>query len=411
MDAVPGKYQSVFMVSLYFAHDGLYLLGVIPQETDDESFYLYNDADKTLSFVGYAQEIRFLGKTFLLRDLYEGETERSEVRVFNKNASLICTYADVYDMELFEQTLYLLTGADPAVLRAVPQDRFFEDAPSLTPDVLCEFPGYQARFGLAEYGRITLIKTDSADLKLLTLSEALLYADELKTQPAAGSEPVTESCGLFSVTLPGMFKDRYVCEKTETEMLFYQKAAKEADGSGFLFGFACLPPEEAMDVTENNNRLVYRRYVKGVEERYIMMQLPTGEPDSQYLDEYVPLRDAYGSAAGSLAAADGAELLDFDYSGLVSRKYTGNTEGGVYELEIDSAESYELRAALRFTPAEGDPQETSLLILLLQTGRLVFEQEGTAGYGELKPDGDGWLLTLNGKADTWLHTGEPVPLN
>ena len=411
MDAPPEENQSVFMLSLYFTHDNRYLIGVIPQQNDREAFYYYDNAKKTLDFIGRAEEIRFLGKTFLLRALYEGEAERSEVAVFDKDCRLLGTYPDVYDMELYERMLCCLQGSDPVVLAAAPLDHFFADEPNPETKELCRFPGYSARFGLADFGRVTLMKTDGNELRLLSLSEALLYACELAETPAEGNEPITESCDLFSVTLPGMFKDRYVCEKTETEMLFYEKAAKEAGEGGFLFGFACLSPEEALNVAENNNRLVYRRYLRGGEERYIVTQLPTGEPGNQYLDEFVPLRDAYGSAAGSLAAADGAKLLDFDYSGLVSRKYSGKTEGGVYELEITSAESYELTAALRFTPAEGDPQETNLLILLLQTGKFTFpQQNGALGFGELTPQGSGWLMTLNGAADTWLHTAQPVAL-
>ena len=410
METAPVENQNVFMVSLYFTHDDRYLLGVIPQKTDKEAFYYYDNVKGTFSFVGRAEEIRFLGKTFLLRELYAGETERSEVRVYDKNCNPLGTYPELYDMEVYERTFYCLQGSDPAILSALSVDRFFEDDPELAPDELCRFPGYSARFGLADYGRVTLIKTDGSDLRLLTLSEALVYANELAAAPAEGNAPIAENCDLFSVTLPGMFADKYVCEKTESEMLFYEKAAKEAGAGGFLFGFACLTPEKALDIAADNNRLVYCRYLKGDEERYIAVQLPTGEPENVYLDEFVPLRDARPEVTASLTAAAGAEMKDFDYSDLVGKKYAGETAGGDYELEFTSAESYELAAALRFTPKEGEPQETSLYILLLQTGKLTFLQNDTVYYGELAPEGAGWLLTLGGEAGTWLNAPAPILL-
>ena len=184
------------------------------------------------------------------------------------------------------------------------------------------------------------------------------------------------------------------------------EAAREAGGSGFLFGFACLSPEEAMDVAEQNNRLVLCRYLQGGSERYMAVQLPTGNPDNEFLDEFVPLRDARESVTATLKAVDGAELKEFDYSDLVSRTFTGADEaGGAYSLTITSADSYQVRGTLTYTGAGGETHSAAVLVLLLQTGKLAYEDEtGAQGYGELSLEGSVCSLTLKGEEGSWLST-------
>ena len=152
-------------------------------------------------------------------------------------------------------------------------------------------------------------------------------------------ESITESCGAFSVRVPGSWKGRYVCERTEDELRFYMPAAGKKLG---VFGLRLVKQGE-LDL--ENYAFEICRYLRGDEVLHVQVFFGFGDSveNLELTDEesfrLEQMHMGVEEVTNTFTPADGATAEPYDHSKKL-RDYASepDQDGGRYELYLISCE-------------------------------------------------------------------------
>ncbi|MCR5040513.1 MAG: hypothetical protein K6C36_00285 [Clostridia bacterium] len=379
------------------------------------AYYLFSAETGAVTPVGMYEYHKFLGERILLKKPAEDEAESSGLEVRDFGGELLHSYDSVRDVDVYDGFMFMLSGEEETVLSRVPFEPFFEDGSDLSDTALCSFGDYSVEFSQTEYNLLSLTRRDYRDWRTCTFAEAPALMAELAEKPAEGHEDIVESCGAFSVTLPGMFAGRYNVVSRQDSLMFFQKASNdENEYEGFMFGFSLVELGSAADVSGNG--YVLCRYVSPSSEKYVAVTIAedfVGNYD--YSDEFRALYSRADDVTESIAAlGTGASLEAFDYSSLTGRTWSCKTEdGGVYELFVSGARGCFVSVNIYYT-AKGasGPDSAQGTVMLLDVGYLYWiASDYTNGSGTLRFTDEGVYLEMKGQYEGWTNTGGEILLS
>ena len=344
-DAYPSFYVQAgnpITCELHAKNGNRWLFSIRGNLGEDQDFYVYDADENQLFPLDEANVALYFGDRILLHAMSYAEEASTPALLFDWQGNVVTGFIDVTDLRLSGDTLYMLRFYEPIELHAVSAKKLANaPGPDLTSEKLCEFGPY---YGMFE-GDDTLVIQPLAGgypvtCKLADAAETV--NDLLRNQTPTQGKAIEESCDWFSVSLPGSWEGRYICERDSDSLAFRYKTSP-ADNEGiFLF---MINVSEGPDDLENpgfgGEGIFYEvaKIEKNNNAWYLMVSEPDayyGVPDELY-DDYMEMAAFTESLGRSITGKNGYTVTVTDYSDLLGL-YAGTDDYGArYILHLQYA--------------------------------------------------------------------------
>ncbi len=246
-----------------------------------DTYYLYRTVSGSLMPLGRDVTVALCGDAIFVLPASDGSYSPRTLTVFSWKGKKMREFTDITDMRRYEGALYLLSEfSDYALERLDPAVCTAPDG-TLTPERICEFPGYRVEFIANTQDALFLYPRSGRKIVTCNITGAAACMAALKNGNSLPAEALSARCDLFTVVLPESWLGKYVCETTSTGVTFYHKASREAGMNGYLFSLYAVPASDA-------ERYVYEaqavaNYNDNGDLRCILLG---GPGDVQYAPEY-----------------------------------------------------------------------------------------------------------------------------
>ena len=378
-----------------------------------DTYYLYDTAAGALTPLGRDVTVALCGDAILVLPASDGSFAPRPLSVFGWNGEKTQELADVKDLRRYGGALYLLTAAADDALERLDAASCAAPLGKLSPERICDFPGYRAEFIANTDDGLFLFHRSSGGIVACHLAGAAETAQALQNGGSLSAAALSEKCGLFTVVLPESWLGKYVCETISSRITFYHKASREAGMNGYLFSLYAVPAAESTDHVYEAPAVA--NYNDNGDLRCILLGGPS---DVQYAEEtraeYERMRADRFAVVRSLSMEHAYSETWLNYQGFQWGDYRGfDSAGGVYTLRVDliTDRSFEgrLYSGAKAVDGAGLPVTVRMESGM---GELTWYGDTASGAGSVTVKNDRTLLlTLTDLPDGWTASpGETVEL-
>ena len=415
-----------------------WLFSIDTEPEEAVTYFLFDAKAASLAPVGIYDSSDIVGQYFTMQKAVYAEEAPQPVDLFDWTGKQVYSYPDIFDSRFCLGYLYLITGGTAPKLLGVPQEQFSAAAPDFSAQTLCSLNGWSARFSYEDYGYYMICLTaENGHEYTCPIGEAPYYVGGVNGENLSVTGAVTESCGMFSVTLPDYWKDKYICERDNGSLTFLQKSAEESpDRASYgSLVFTLSAAEEPYDLREtlfgDSSVEVCRLYSEGV--TYDITLYEPGEAicPPECRQEYLSLRAALlGSPLYRIedyiqGAAPGSQIELFDYSAMIGEYKGLDRDENYLQLVVDSASRNVLKAEINWQlsiePYRSDFVQAEIRMFgnhgtirwTAPNGNYSEEEGFSATYGDgyLRVEGGELIwMELNDEGDIWTNTLGEVAL-
>ena len=410
------------VVSKNYANSGLYkasvwlygrcgdriLFGISAYGGEISCYYLYNTATGELQTIGLMSLLRHMGNYFLMQPEIE-EGKAAPLYFYDWTGRLVYTHESVADLTRSENDVYLLT-AEPGALLRLDEDLFYEKEPDFSGALVTELGDYTGVFGIFEEDLVSLTRKDGGHFFTCRLEEAAERLGALAETPAETPAPITESCDLFSVTLPGFWQGRYACDTAENSLTFYH--VPEKGERNYLFTLLLTPLADAVEYMARG--VFLNRYVRDDEVR---LNVAVSNADYESVETEADLFAAMLNSLDAVFATQkpvpaGARFEEFDYAFLKAAYTAQSASGTAYRITVDRIDRNVLIGEITGRTADGLDCRADLYVIMLDwVGYLVWTADSeTKGDGVFYLEDGNPRIEIEGEEDAWTTTGGEIAL-
>ena len=389
-----------------------WLFGVRGSLGEDEDIYIYDAEAKVLTPLDSASTVLFYGERVLTHAMAYSEEGATTARLWDWNGGAVNEYSDVFDLTESGGKLYLLRYYEPVELYAVSTAALADPNGSTMLDLVCELGPYNGAF----YENDSLVLQPYAGGYPVTckLTEAAETVASLM-ENAPDAEGITESCDVFSLTLPGDWEDRYICVSDDDSLTIRYKESPYDNEGIFLFMVLVSDGPDSLEEPGFGGAGVDYEVcmVKdGDATRYIMVS----EPDELYgvpeenTDDYLDMLSFTENITDHLQGENGYELEMFDYEDLVGVYIGYDSTGAEYRLAIDDCRYNILYGSLYYENDEmADSIDDVTVRMFANGGALDWfvdlgDDDWAFGSGVFLQEEEGFSMMLSAQGDAWTTT-------
>ena len=385
---------------------------------DDEDYYIYNAADKTLVPLDSASTVLlFFGSRILLHAMTYAEEASESAYLFDWNGTIVTGYIEVKDLTVSGGYLYMLRFYEPIELHRVPVQALADPNGDLTSRKICELGAYDGTF----YEEDSLVLQPLAGGYPVTckLTDAAETVRSLLQTEAPAADGVEESCGAFSVSLPASWEGKYICDSDEDSLGFFYKTSPSDTEGVLLFRIGLSDgPDSLEDPGFGGVGIDYEvcEILKNDRKQYVMVSEPdefSGVSDADFVT-FMDMLRITETIENRLQGINGYNIRLFDYTGLVGEYVGVNDYGAEYRLSVDECHRNLLLCTLYYTNGDVSDSIEDVTVRMFSNGgtldwAICVDEEAdewTFGSGVFLQEEEGFSMFLSAPGDSWTSTDD-----